>query len=191
MFDTVQISAGGWLSPDPEPHIDAAPGFVDHLNPRGYFTATCYDKFGNKKWEMEFPNGITNEGLNTLLNVMFVADTQLTTWYIGLISATSYSALAAADTMASHGGWTESVAYSNSTRPQWTAGTSTSKSTTNASTVDFAMNSDGTVLKGIFITSGSAKSGTAGKLWSTGLFGSDATLNNGDTLKINYTVNVS
>lgn len=187
----MSFSAGGWFTPDPEPHILVAPGFLDQFNPRGRFHAEAFDKEGNLLWTDDFPNGITNEGLNTLLNVMFVADTQLTTWYTGLISATSYSALAAGDTMASHSGWTESVAYSGGTRPQWTAGTSTSKSTTNSATVDFAINADGTVLKGIFITSNNSKSGTSGKLWSTGLFGSDQTLNNGDTLKITYTVNVS
>lgn len=190
MFETEIFSAGGWFTPDPDPVLAQA-GLLDHLNPRGIFEVEAFDKFGKSKWKHKFPNGITNEGLNTLLNVFFVADTQLTTWYIGLISATSYSALAAGDTMASHGGWTEAIAYSGSTRPQWTAGTSSSKSTTNSSTVDFAINADGTVLKGVFITSNSSKSGTSGKLWSTGLFGSDQTLNNGDTLKINYTVNVS
>lgn len=187
MFETDYFSAGGWYTPD-EPCIS---GFIDHFTPKGRFHAEAFNKNGDLLWKDEFPNGITNEGLNTLLNVMFVADTQLTAWYIGLISVTSFSALAAGDTMSSHAGWTEAVAYSGSTRPQWTAGTSTSKSTTNSSTVDFAINADGTVLKGIFISSNSTKSGTTGKLWSTGLFSSDQTLNNGDTLKITYTVNVS
>lgn len=189
MLDSYYFDANGWTAPNV---MEATPGgLCDLLKPRGVFNWEIVGKDGKSKGKGTFPNGITNDGLNKLLNVMFVATTQLTTWYVGLISSTSYSALAAGDTMASHSGWTESVAYSGSTRPQWTAGTSTSKSTTNSSTVDFAINADGTVIKGIFITSDNTKSGTSGTLWSTGLFTGDQTLANGDTLKITYTVNVS
>lgn len=189
MIDTFYFDANGWLAPN---SMDATPnGLCDSLTPKGTFHWEIVGKNGETKGKGTFPNGIVNEGLNRLLNVMFVATTQITTWYVGLISSVSYSALAAGDTMASHSGWTESVAYSGSNRPQWTAGTSTSKSTTNSSTVDFAINADGTVIKGIFITSDNTKSGTSGVLWSTGLFGGDQTLANGDTLKITYTVNVS
>lgn len=188
-MDNIYFDTNGWLLGG---RMDAAPGgLCDKLTPRGVFGWEVIGKDGKLKRKGTFPNGITNDGLNKLLNVMFVAATQLTAWYAGLISNTSYSALAAGDTMSSHAGWTESVAYSGSTRPQWTAGTSTSKSTTNSSTVDFAINADGTVIKGIFITSDNTKSGTSGTLWSTGLFTGDQTLANGDTLKITYTVNVS
>lgn len=188
MLDTYYFDANGWLSNK----MDATPGgLCDKFNPRGRFDYEIVDKHGKTKAKGTFPNAIVNEGLNKLLNVMFFGTTQLTSWYVGLISNTSYTALAAGDTMSSHSGWTESVAYSGSTRPQWTAGSSTSKSTTNSTTVDFAINADGTVIKGIFITSDNTKSGTSGTLWSTGLFTGDQTLANGDTLKITYTVNVS
>lgn len=188
MFDTYHFDANGWFSNK----MDAIPGgLCDTLTPKGTFHWEVIGKDGKTKRKGTFPNGIVNDGLNKLLNVMFVSATQITGWYVGLISNTSYSALAAGDTMGSHSGWTESVAYSGSTRPQWTAGTSSAKSTTNSSTVDFAINADGTVIKGIFITSDNTKSGTTGTLWSTGLFGGDQTLANGDTLKITYTVNVS
>ena len=66
------------------------------FNLRGKFNISCFDKDGNLKWEKEAKNGATNEGLNKLLDVMFHATTQISTWYIGLITGTG--TLAAADT---------------------------------------------------------------------------------------------
>lgn len=189
-FDNQVLMAGGWYTPSPE-FLTVAEELVDRFKPRGKFSVECYDKNGNLKFREDFPNGITNEGINDMLNASFAAGTQRTAWYIGLISNSGYTALGAGDTMSSHSGWSESTAYSQATRPQWTAGTSTSKSTTNASTVDFSMTVDATVIKGIFITSNNTKSGTTGILWSTGLFGADQTLANGDTLKVTYTINAS
>lgn len=134
-------------------------------------------------------NDITNEGKNLLFDVMFNDVTHISNsaWAIGLISITSYSALAAGDTMASHAGWTEFTSYSQSTRVAWGSGTAASQSTTNASPATFDISGSGTV-KGIFVTSQNTKSGTTGKLWSTALFSADVPVSNGDQLRITYTV---
>lgn len=134
-------------------------------------------------------NDITNEGKNTILNVMFndVTATANASWFLGLISLASYTALAATDVMNSHSGWTEFTAYSQSTRVAWGSGTASAQSTTNASAATFDINSSGTV-KGIFATTVSTKSGTTGKLWATALFAADVPVANGDSLKVTYTV---
>jgi len=134
-------------------------------------------------------NDITNEGKNEILDIMFSDGTQIaaSSWYIGLISNSGYSALAAGDTMASHGGWTEFTGYSQATRVAWGPGNPASQSITNASPATFDINASGT-LKGIFVTSNSTKSGTTGKLWATGLFAADVPVSNGDQMKITYTV---
>lgn len=155
---------------------------------KGHYSAQCFDVDGNLKWEQEFPNGITDVGIAYLLDAGFDDGTKVTAWSIGLIDNAAFSALAAADTMASHAGWAESVAYSESTRVAWTSGATASRSITNASTVDFTMNATA-VIKGVFITSVNTKSGTTGTLWSTAAFGSNASVTNGDTLKITYTIN--
>ena len=62
----------------------------------GIFTVKCYDKDGNLKWIDLAKNAATDEGLNANLNIMFHASTQITTWYIGLITGTG--TLAAGDT---------------------------------------------------------------------------------------------
>jgi hypothetical protein len=134
-------------------------------------------------------NDITNVGKNYIFNVMFNDGTQIAnaSWFIGLINLTSFSALAAADTMSSHSGWVEFTSYSQSTRVAWGSVTATSQSTSNTTPAQFDITSSGTV-KGVFITSNSTKSGTTGTLWATALFGADVPVTNGDQLKITYTV---
>lgn len=134
-------------------------------------------------------NDITNEGKNTIFDVMFNNGTQIAnnSWFIGLISNTSYTGVAATDTMSSHGGWTEFTGYSQANRVAWGSGAAASQSVTNATAATFDINAAGTV-KGVFITSNSTKSGTTGKLWATALFAADVPVSNGDQLKITYTV---
>lgn len=76
-------------------------------------------------------------------------------------------------------------------RPNWTPSAASSKSTSNATSVNFAINTDNTVLQGIFVTSDPTLGGTVGLLFSAGTFSSAQTLYNGDTLKITYTVSLS
>lgn len=135
----------------------------------------------------DFPNGITDAGMNALLNCMFDSGSQTTTWYIGLIDNASFSALAAGDLMNSHAGWIELVAYSESVRQTWTAGSASARAITNSSTVNFSINATKTVY-GIFVVSDSTKSGTTGTLWSTAAFGSTVSVQSGDSLRVTYTV---
>ena len=157
------------------------------LGMKGKFVVDHFDKDGNLKGQYEFPNGIVDEGMNHILETEFNGGTPVTTWYIGLINNAGYSALSNADVMNSHSGWAETAAYDEATRPEWTAGTASSRSITNATTVDFSINATVT-LRGIFITSNNTKSGTTGILWSTALFASTVSAVNGDTLKVTYTV---
>jgi hypothetical protein len=135
----------------------------------------------------DFPNGIVDEGINHILDVQFNEETQVTDWYIGLVDNSSWTAFADADTMASHAGWIENEDYEEVTRPQWTVGEASERAVTNAVSVDFSIN-DTVTIKGVFIASSSTKGGTSGVLWSTGAFGAEVPLQNGDTLKITYTV---
>lgn len=164
-------------------------GLKDKIGPQGYLNIEHLDSEGNLKGEYQIKNGVTNEGKNLILDVMFNGATQIAnnSWFIGLIDLTNYTALANGDTMASHSGWQELQAYTQSTRPAWGSGNASSQSTTNASPVTFDLNATNTV-KGIFITSNSTKGGTTGKLWAHGLFNADVPVGNGDQLKVTYTV---
>lgn len=135
-------------------------------------------------------NLVVNVGKNKILDVMFQSATPIATasWVMGLISDVSYSAIAAADTMGSHAGWTEAVGYSQATRVTWGQGAAASQVTTNASPAVFTINATDTI-KGIFITSQSTKGGTSGTLWSAMLFPTgDTNVLSGDELRATYSL---
>ena len=140
-----------------------------------------------KVGEYTFRNDITNEGKNLIFDTFFNAASQITTWYVGLIDNASYSALNAADVMNSHSGWIELTAYSQSTRVVFASGASSSQTVTNSTPAVFDFTGSATV-QGIFITSGSAKGGTTGKLWSTALLSPTVPVSNGDELRFSYSV---
>ncbi len=157
----------------------------------GYFVIECRDADGNLRWEDTAENGVTNTALNDVLNVYLRNTSATANWYIGLVDNSSFTGFAAGDTIASHTGWAESVAYSNTNRVQWSPGASSSQGVTNGTTCDFNMNGTATI-KGLFLASDNTKSGTTGKLFSTAAFsGGNQTVNNGDTLKVTYTVSAS
>ena len=96
------------------PNAKGFENFLDSMGLKGRFVVEHWRK-GERIDERQFDNGITNEGKNFLLNAMFDGGTQNTTWYLGLITNASYSALAATDTYANIGtgsnGWGESTVY--------------------------------------------------------------------------------
>jgi hypothetical protein len=161
--------------------------FKQDFCPHGWFLIEHRNKAGKLIGLYRVPNGIVDVGMNHILETEFHAGSQVSTWYIGLVDNSGFTAFNDADTMASHSGWTESTVYSQSTRPQWTAGAAASRQITNASTVDFSIN-DSATLKGIFVTSDNTKGGTSGTLWATAAFSSTVSVQNGDTLKITYTI---
>lgn len=147
------------------------------------------DKNGNRKLKQEgvFDNGVTNIGKNSQLDVIFGAGSQIVTWFLGQIDLAGFTALAASDTMASHGGWVEFTTYTEATRPQWSPDAASGEQVTNSTPVNFNITGSAT-LKGIFVNSVNVKSGTTGTLWATAFYAGDIPVANGDLLKITYTV---
>jgi hypothetical protein len=163
------------------------PRIDQDFRPKGKFMVEHRNAAGKLIGVYEVPNGIVDVGLNHILDTEFNGGTPITTWYIGLIDNASFSALAAGDTMGSHAGWIENSDYTQANRVTWTSGAAAARAITNATTCDFSMNATKTI-KGIFITSNNTKGGTTGTLWSTAAFGSTVSVNNGDTLKVTYTL---
>ena len=166
-----------------------------NLGVGGQFIIECFDRDGNLRWEDTAENGVTDAGIASLLNVYLGAQTQITAWYIGLIDNNGFTSLASGDTMTSHTGWSEmgGTNYSNATRPAWTPGAASGGAVVNATTANFSMTPASTVtVKGLFLVSDSTKGGTAGTLFSTAVFsGGTQSCNNGDTLKVTYTVSAT
>lgn len=176
----------------PGVNIDLSGLNLGSIGVGGHFVVECYDKDGNLKWQDTAENGVTNTALNDVLNVYIEASSQTTSWYTGLVDNAGFTGFAAGDTAASHSGWSESTAYSNSTRIQWSPGSASSQAITNSSTMDFSINTNSTVIKGLFIISNSTKGGTSGTLFSTAAFsGGTQSVNSGDTLKVTYTLSAA
>ena len=162
----------------------------------GLFEIKCHDKDGNLKWSAESKNLVVNAGLAYMAGSALTSVTQITTWYLGLYGAGASNTPAAGDTMSSHAGWTEVVPYSNATRVAATFATATTANpsvvTNSASPATFTINATATV-GGAFLTSGSAKSGTTGTLFSAADFASpgDRSVVSGDILSVTYTFSLS
>jgi hypothetical protein len=163
----------------------------------GKYYVECHDKDGNLKWQVESKNLVVNAGLAYMAGSALTSVTQITSWYLGLVTGpASGTTFAAGDTMSSHAGWTEAVPYSNATRVAATFVTATtanpSVATNSASPASFSINATATVA-GAFLTSGSAKSGTTGTLFSAADFGGagDRNVVSGDTLSVTYTFSLA
>lgn len=159
---------------------------VDQLNPKGYWVME-HIRDGQVIGRQEFKNTIVNEGKNLLLNVMFGATAKIATWYMGLVDNASFTGTTNTDTASSHAGWVEFTTYSQATRPAWGAGTAASQSITNSSPAVFDITATAT-LWGILVKTTNSKGDTAGTLWSTANFTSTVAVQNGDQIKMTYTL---
>jgi hypothetical protein len=162
----------------------------------GVYHIECHDKDGNLKWSADTKNLVVNAGLAYMAGTALTSVTQITTWYIGLYGAGASNTPAAGDTMASHAGWTEVTDYSNATRVAATFVTATTANpsvvTNAASPATFNINGTTTV-GGAFLTSGSAKSGTTGTLFSAADFSApgDRSVVSGDIISVTYTFSLA
>lgn len=170
---------------------------VEEVKLTGKYVAQCFDVNGTLKWEEKFDNLVTTQGKNHLLNTYLASNTFSAVAggkvFLGIISATGYSAVAAGDTANSHAGWVEFSGYSQPTRvkPVFAAASSGSKATSSAAV--FSITSANTI-KGTFLMANNnagwsdAKGGYSGVLYSAGLFtGGDKTVASGDVVNITYT----
>lgn len=156
----------------------------------GRYTVVCIGADGVEKWRDEFPNLVVNSGLQLMNDTFFDGTTYTAAWYLGLITGpASSTTFAAADTMASHGGWTEDTNYSNANRPTVTFGSATlaDPSVIATTATSFSINATTTVC-GAFLTTDNTKGGTSGTLFSASDFvAGDRLLQSGDTLNVTYT----
>jgi hypothetical protein len=168
----------------------AGTGSNEEMTIRGDYTVECRDASGNLKWTEEFKNLVVTVGKNFMLDETFAGTNYSAAWYLGLVDGTSSPTYNAANTMASHSGWTEFTDYSETTRPAptWVVASAGSKATNATS---FSISGTGTVA-GAFMTTDSTKSGTTGTLFSAGNFsGGSRAVASGDTLNVTYTATLT
>ena len=155
----------------------------------GVFHAQCFDQDGNLKWEEKSHNLVVNEGLKDMNDKYFSGAAYTATWFIGLVTGPgSGTTFAAADTLASHAGWTEYTDYSGN-RGAITFGAATLADPsviTNSVAVQFNITGAGGTVAGAFLAS--VDTGTSGILFSESDFQApgDRAVVSGDVLNVTY-----
>jgi hypothetical protein len=165
--------------------------FTSKASAGGVYTIQCVGADGQVKWEQNTPNLVVNQGLQNMNTTYFNSGTQVTTWYVGLITGPgSGTTIAAGDTLASHAGWTEFSNYSGN-RKAAVFGTATTADPSvianTASPAQFSISGAGGTVAGAFLAS--VATGTSGVLFSASDFQSpgDRVVVSGDTLVVTYT----
>ena len=166
----------------------------------GHYHVVCRDADGNIKWQDEFPNLVNAVGKELMLDTLLSGSSYTTVGpFLGLISGASPT-FAAADTMTSHAGWTEFIAYpvgGSAVRgtASFSAATSTGTTPTNvttktASAITYTITGAGGTVGGCFLVTGSGASSTlnntSGTLYSAGAFGTAKITTAGDTVSVTY-----
>lgn len=151
--------------------------------PRALFEIVCRDADGNERWRETVANLITTAGKTHVADTYLKGAAYTAAWYLILAGS---GTKAAADTLASHAGWSEVTAYAGS-RPAVTWG-STSAGSNTASAIVVTFN-------GIYTVAGcglcTVASGTAGTLYNIADFATARSGGSGDTLTITPTLSWS
>lgn len=166
----------------------------------GAYHVVCRDAEGNVKWEQEFPNLVNAVGKQLMLDTLLSGSAYTTVGpYLGLISGASPT-FTAADTMASHAGWTEFTNYTVSGSAvrgtaSFASATSTGTTPTNVTTktataITYTITGAGGTVGGCFLVTGSGASSTqgntSGTLYSAGAFATAKITTAGDTVSVTY-----
>ncbi len=163
---------------------------ADSVAAGGVYTVTCIGPDGVEKWSDTFHNLVVNQGLQDMNTKYFKGVSYSAAWYLGLVTGPGAgNTYAAADTLASHAGWTENTAYTGN-RPAVTFGTATTADpsviSNAAAPVAFSITSNAQTIAGALLCS--VDTGTSGVLFSVGNFtGGDKFVDSGDTLNVTYT----
>lgn len=170
---------------------------TDAARAKGVVELVHRDAEGNVIDEWTEENLVVNVGRENYLKAQLKGDdtVQASTWFVGLIQGTTTSiTLNSTDTMAAHGGWSESTNYSEATRPSWDSGavgsTATATVSNSSSVASFSINADSTTA-GVFLASTNTKGGAGGTLHSEVKFGQTRSMSSGDSLDVTYTQKVT
>ncbi len=165
----------------------------EHFHENGERCTTPHDQcdrphLSKLKWQNEFANLVPTVMLNKYLDATLKTGLAAPAWYVFLVNNATFSAYAAGDTFASHGGWLEGQPYSNATRPAWTPGTVNAGSVDNsASKAVFNIN-DVLTVRGAGICDNAVKATTTGILGGVGDFtGGSKAVSSGDTINVTVT----
>jgi len=173
---------------------------AEDMGIHGRYHVLCHDENGNLKWEEEFPNLVNAVGKQLMLDTLLRGSSYTVVGpYLGLIN--SGGTFTAADTFASHSGWTEFTNYTVSSVAQrgtatFSASTSTGTTpsnvtTSSASAITYTITGAGGTVGGCFLLTGTGATAafsntTAGTLYSAGNFATAKAVTAGDTVAVTY-----
>ena len=179
--------------------IASIAGMGESAQAEGVYTFKCFEyENGPLLWEDTIENVVCTLGKNLMLQTALTGSAYTVTGpYMGLISSVSYTAVAAADTMASHAGWTEAGSTNAPTFAARVApafGTASAGALSTSSATSFTMTGAGTLV-GAFITYGTGAvttlMSTAGTLLSAGAFtGGNQPVNSGNVVQVTYSLSL-
>ena len=175
--------------------LDRKGGLASRIKIGSVWEVECRDKDGNLKWREVNHNLCTDEGLNALLDIMFHADTQITTWYI--FPFENDHTPAAGNTYATPG-CTECTAYDEATRQEFVEAAASGKSLTNSANKATFTISDTKTIYGCALVGGGGAASTkvdtagGGTLFCLSQF-SEGSRNvvDDDTLNVTVTITVA
>ena len=193
MIDKLNAVDGAAMS------ISASAGLGEQAHAEGVYTFKCFEYEGGPLvWEETIPNVVATIGKNLMLQTTLTGSAYTVVGpYMGLISSVSFTAVAAADTMASHAGWTEAGSTNAPTFAARIApafGTATAGAIALSTATSFTMTGAGT-LQGAFIAYGTGAvttlMSTAGTLLSAGVFtGGAQPVNNLNVVQVSYSLSL-
>jgi len=179
--------------------MGAAHGAAESADAHGRFLAELREYEGGPViWTAEFDNVVCTLGKNAMFNAGFAGSSYSVTGpYLGLISSASFTAVSAADTMASHAGWLEAGSANAPTysgnRGAAAFAAASGGSIALSSNPSFTFTGSGTV-QGAFLTFGAGAvntvGSTAGTLWSAGTFATAQPVISGNVLTVSYSASM-
>lgn len=144
------------------------------------FDFVCIGADGAVKWRERVHNVVCTAGKTDIIDKYLKGSAYTAAWYLILAGAGTKSA---ADTLASHAGWTESTPYAGN-RPAITWG-STSGGSNTSSAVSISINATATVAGAGCCT---VNTGTSGVLYNVSDFAASRNVVSGDTLNVTVTL---
>jgi hypothetical protein len=173
-------------------------GMPETATIKGRFSMECHDgETGELLWREDFDNVVCTPGKNVLLDAGLAGSAYTVVGpFLGLISSTSFSAVAAADTLASHAGWleagtTNSPTYAARLTCAWNAASGGAKAL--SAPLAFTMTGGGTV-QGAFLVYGTGavatNLSTTGTLFSAGTFATPQPVIAGNVVSAAWSVTI-
>lgn len=147
------------------------------------------DLTGDLIWKCGNGNIIVNQGLEDNIDVYLLNGTQSPTWYV--VPSQGTPTFAAADTPASHAGWTENQDYDEANRQTWT-GVRTLRNVTNSASPAVINVTVGSTFGGAALFNNNTKGGATGIMFS-GVVASegDQILGAGGSLSMVYSLDIA